>query len=158
MQTNDLLAQLKDIYLPARVSQWWPLAYGWWLLLGLIVLTFIIFLIILHFRKKRNSYKDSIVNDFRRAIEETQQNKPKEALQNISVYLKRVALQKFPNQEIKTLHGDQWLEFLDSKMKKQNFKNTKANMLANSYRAIELDRQTLNEILTVAEQWLRRVL
>lgn len=158
MQTNDLLAQLKDIYLPARVSQWWPLAYGWWLLLGLIVLTFIIFLIILHYRKKRNSYKDSIVNDFRRTIEETQQNKPKEALQNISVYLKRVALQKFPNQEIKTLHGEQWLEFLDSKMKKQNFKNTKANMLANSYRAIELDRQTLNEILTVAEQWLRRVL
>ncbi len=158
MQTNDLLAQLKDIYLPAKVSQWWPLAYGWWLLLGLIVLTFIIFLIILHFRKKRNSYKDSIVNDFRRTIEETQQNKPKEALQNISVYLKRVALQKFPNQEIKTLHGEQWLEFLDSKMKKQNFKNTKANMLVNSYRAIELDRQTLNEILTVAEQWLRRVL
>ncbi|AEI35121.1 DUF4381 domain-containing protein [Francisella salina] len=158
MQTNDLLAQLKDIYLPARVSQWWPLAYGWWLLLGLIVLAFIIFLIILHFRKKRNSYKDSIVNDFRRTIEETQQNKPKEALQNISVYLKRVALQKFPNQEIKTLHGEQWLEFLDSKMKKQNFKNTKANMLANSYRAVELDRQTLNEILTVAEQWLRRVL
>lgn len=79
-------------------------------------------------------------------------------MQNISVYLKRVALQKFPNQEIKTLHGEQWLEFLDSKMKKQNFKNTKANMLVNSYRAIELDRQTLNEILTVAEQWLRRVL
>ncbi|GMN90411.1 DUF4381 domain-containing protein [Francisella sciaenopsi] len=158
MQTNDLLAQLKDIYLPAKVSQWWPLAYGWWLLLGLIVLVFIIFLIILHFRKKRNSYKDSIVNDFRRTIEETQQNKPKEALQNISVYLKRVALQKFPNQEIKTLHGEQWLEFLDSKMKNQNFKNTKANMLANSYRAVELDKQTLNEILTVSEQWLRRVL
>ncbi|MEY8702111.1 DUF4381 domain-containing protein [Francisella philomiragia] len=158
MQTNDLLAQLKDIYLPVRVSQWWPLAYGWWLLLGLIVLAFIIFLIILHFRKKRNSYKDSIVNDFRRTIEETQQNKPKEALQNISVYLKRVALQKFPNKEIKTLHGEQWLEFLDSKMKNQNFKNTKANMLANSYRAVELDKQTLNEILTVSEQWLRRVL
>ncbi|MBY7734200.1 DUF4381 domain-containing protein [Francisella philomiragia] len=158
MQTNDLLAQLKDIYLPAKVSQWWPLAYGWWLLLGLIVLVFIIFLIILHFRKKRNSYKDSIINDFRRTIEETQQNKPKEALQNISVYLKRVALQKFPNQEIKTLHGEQWLEFLDSKMKNQNFKNTKANMLANSYRAVELDKQTLNEILTVSEQWLRRVL
>ncbi|AFJ42737.1 DUF4381 domain-containing protein [Francisella orientalis] len=158
MQTNDLLAQLKDIYLPAKVSQWWPLAYGRWLLLGLIVLAFIIFLIILHFRKKRNSYKDSIVNDFRMAIEETQQNNPKEVLQNISVYLKRVALQKFPNQQIKTLHGEQWLEFLDSKMKHQNFKNTKANMLANSYRAIELDKQTLNEILTVAEQWLRRVL
>ncbi|WP_150463506.1 DUF4381 domain-containing protein [Francisella sp. XLW-1] len=158
MQTNDLLAQLKDIYLPATVSQWWPLAYGWWLLLGLIVLAFIIFLIILHFRKKKNNYKDSIVNDFRRAIEETKQNKPKEVLQNISVYLKRVALQKFPNQQIKTLHGEQWLEFLDSKMKNQNFKNTKANMLANSYRAVELDKQTLNEILTVAEQWLRRVL
>ena len=26
MQTNNLLAQLKDIYLPEKVSKWWPLA------------------------------------------------------------------------------------------------------------------------------------
>ena len=158
MQTNNLLAQLKDIYLPEKVSQWWPLAYGWWLLLAIVILVIIVSLVFLHLRKKKKRYKDSIINDFRKTIENTYQKKPREVLQDISVYLKRVALQKFPNEPVKTLHGQQWLEFLDAKLKQQNFKNTKANMLENSYRLVELDRATLNEIMAVAEQWLRRVL
>ncbi|MDE4978508.1 DUF4381 domain-containing protein, partial [Francisella tularensis subsp. holarctica] len=56
------------------------------------------------------------------------------------------------------LHGQQWLEFFDTKLKQQSFKTTKANMLGNSYNPVELDRVTLNEIMTVAEQWLSRVL
>ncbi|MDE4998759.1 DUF4381 domain-containing protein, partial [Francisella tularensis] len=73
-------------------------------------------------------------------------------------YLKRVALQKFPIQPIKTLHCHKWIEFLYTKLKKQSFKTTKANMLGNSYKTVELDRVTLKEIMTEAEQWLRRVL
>ncbi|MDE5004924.1 DUF4381 domain-containing protein, partial [Francisella tularensis subsp. holarctica] len=38
MQTNNLLEQLKDIYLPEKFSKWWPLAYGWWLLLAVVIL------------------------------------------------------------------------------------------------------------------------
>ncbi|APC95219.1 DUF4381 domain-containing protein [Francisella tularensis subsp. novicida] len=158
MQTNNLLEQLKDIYLPEKVSQWWPLAYGWWLLLAVVILAIIVSLVFLHLRRKAKSYKDCIIDDFRETVEKTYQQKPKEVLQDISVYLKRVALQKFPNQPIKTLHGQQWLEFLDTKLKQQSFKTTKANMLGNSYKPVELDRVTLNEIMTVAEQWLRRVL
>ena len=51
MQPNNLLEQLKDIYLPQEVSSWWPLAYGWWVVFGLIVFVGILFLIYLQIRK-----------------------------------------------------------------------------------------------------------
>jgi len=159
MQTNNnLLDQLKDIYLPERVSQWWPLAYGWWIVLAAIVLATFVFLVILHFRKKKKQYVESVISDFRNEVSNTYQQKPKEVLQQISVYLKRVAIQKFPNEDIKTLHSDAWLEFLDSKLKQSNFVNTKANMLGNSYKPVELSKQELDEIMCVAEKWIRSVL
>ncbi|MDE5015036.1 DUF4381 domain-containing protein, partial [Francisella tularensis subsp. holarctica] len=50
MQTNNLLEQLKDIYLQEKVSQWWPLDYGWWLLLAVVILAIIVGVVFLHFR------------------------------------------------------------------------------------------------------------
>ena len=34
MQTEDILAKLNDIYLPETLNSWWPLAYGWWIIVG----------------------------------------------------------------------------------------------------------------------------
>ncbi|GAB4224333.1 MAG: DUF4381 domain-containing protein [Francisella sp.] len=158
MQTNDLLKQLKDIYLPERIFQWWPLAYGWWILFAVIFLIFIVILIFLYLKIKSKRYKDLVVKDFRQTIESTYQQIPTEVLQVISVYLKRVALHKFPNSSVKTLYGQQWLDFLDTKLKKPKFNNTKANMLKDCYKPVNIDKETLIEIMTVAEQWLRRVL
>ena len=101
MQTNNLLAQLKDIYLPEKVSQWWPLAYGWWLLLAIVILVIIVSLVFLHLRKKTKRYKDSIINDFRKTIENTYQQKPREVLQDISVYLKEWLCKSFLMNQLK---------------------------------------------------------
>ncbi|MDE5022913.1 DUF4381 domain-containing protein, partial [Francisella tularensis subsp. holarctica] len=78
---------------------------GWWLLLAVVILAIIVGLVFLHLLRKAKSYKDCIIDDFRETVEKTYQHKSKEVLQDISVYLKRVALQKFPTQPIKTLPG-----------------------------------------------------
>ncbi|QIW09333.1 DUF4381 domain-containing protein [Francisella sp. LA112445] len=158
MQNNNLLAQLKDIYLPDRISQWWPLAYGWWIVLGIIILIIILSFIILRFKKKKKQYKDSIINEFRHEVEDVYKNNPTHVLESISVYLKRVAMQKFPNENIKTLYGEKWLEFLDSKIDDESFETTKARLLGNTYKPVELDRSTFGEIMAVAEKWLRSVI
>lgn len=158
MKNNSLLEQLKDIYLPDRVSQWWPLAYGWWIVLGLIILGIILGLIILRIKKKKGLYKDSIIDEFKQEVDNVYKNNPTHVLESISVYLKRVALQKFPSEEIKTLYGEKWLEFLDSKIEDKSFETTKARLLENTYKPTELDRATFEEIMVVAEKWLRRVI
>ncbi|API86031.1 DUF4381 domain-containing protein [Francisella uliginis] len=158
MQNNSLLEQLKDIYLPDRISQLWPLAYGWWIVLGIIVLIVILVLIVLRLKKKKKQYKNSIINEFRQEVESVYKNDPTHVLECISVYLKRVAMQKFPSEEIKTLYGEKWLEFLDSKIDEDSFEATKARLLENTYKPIELDRSTFDEVMAVAEKWLRRVI
>lgn len=87
MQPNNLLDQLKDIYLPQEVSSWWPLAYGWWVVFGLIVFVGVLFLIYLQIRKRQKQYVESIVDDFKASVTDTYISKPKEVLQTISVYL-----------------------------------------------------------------------
>lgn len=42
MANTDPLAQLKDIHLPTPIG-WWPLAPGWYILMGLILFLVIIF-------------------------------------------------------------------------------------------------------------------
>ncbi|ASG68697.1 membrane protein [Francisella halioticida] len=158
MQNNNLLAQLKDIYLPDRISQLWPLAYGWWIVLGIIVLIIILAMIILRIKKKKKQYKNSIIDEFRQEVENVYKDDPMHVLESISVYLKRVAMQKFPNEQIKTLYGEKWLEFLDSKIDDESFETTKARLLENTYKRVELDRLTFDEIMVVAEKWLRRVI
>lgn len=158
MQTNNLLEQLKDIYLPEKVSFWWPLAYGWWLVISFAIFVIIILLFIRHLKKNKKKYIELVVDDFRKNIEETYNNKPQEVLQIISLYLKRVALQKFPNSNVKTLYGQDWLAFLDSKSRGKDFTSTKAKLLKDSYKPIILDRNSLEEIINVAQKWLRRVL
>lgn len=40
----DPLAQLQDIVLPEQVGQW-PLAYGWWILISLVLLSFVLIVV-----------------------------------------------------------------------------------------------------------------
>ncbi|QIV96722.1 uncharacterized protein DUF4381 [Allofrancisella inopinata] len=158
MQTNSLLDQLKDIYLPARVSQWWPLAYGWWIVIGIFIIGLLLLVFLLYKKKKRRIYKQSVIDDFKATIQRTLENKPQEVLQNISIYLKRVALQKFSNENVKLLHGKAWVEFLDTKLDNQEFSKSSGGLLADSYKPQILETAKLQEIITVSEKWLRRVL
>ncbi|AJC48523.1 DUF4381 domain-containing protein [Allofrancisella guangzhouensis] len=158
MQTNNLLDQLRDIYLPARVSQWWPLAYGWWIVIGIFVVGLVLIAFLFYRKKKRKIYKQSIINDFKATIQKTLENKPQEVLQDISIYLKRVALQKFPNEDIKVLHSKAWIEFLDTKLDNQEFSKSSGRLLTDSYKLQILETAELQEIITVSEKWLRRVL
>ena len=52
----DPLAGLRDIALPAAVS-WWPLAPGWWLLLGLVLLFALALPLWLWWRHRRRCWR-----------------------------------------------------------------------------------------------------
>ncbi|QLE79463.1 DUF4381 domain-containing protein [Francisella sp. Scap27] len=158
MQPNNLLDQLKDIYLPQEVSSWWPLAYGWWVVFGLIVFVGVLFLIYLQIRKRQKQYVESIVDDFKASVTDTYISKPKEVLQTISVYLKRIAIHKFPKDDIKLLYGQDWVDYLNSKTKISMFEGSVAESLANIYRPISLSDNELESIVVASQTWIRRVL
>lgn len=154
MQEANLLDNLKDIYLPKEVP-FWPIAYGWWILLGLIIFIIICIFIFREIRKSIKRRKDLIIKDFR---DKVFAQKPEEFVLAISVYLKRIAMDKFPKDNPHSLHGDKWLEYLDKRLKTKDFTTGSGKALLNSYAPRELNTQEQEELLAVAEKWLRTVI
>ena len=98
----DPLAQLNDIYLPASVHNY-PIAYGWWIVLTVLIVTIIIVTRLILRRKKYTHAK-------RVAIQCLSQ--PAQSNDEIITTLKWAALQYFPRKAIAQHHGTQLIDFL----------------------------------------------
>ena len=59
MPAPNPLDQLADIHLPDPVS-WWPLAPGWWMLLGLAVSIFIAVALLVAARKRKIAVPENL--------------------------------------------------------------------------------------------------
>lgn len=60
-EMQQQLEQLKDIQLPEPVS-WWPLAYGWWVLIGLVVCALAVWLV-RRYKYQKNSLEALALNE-----------------------------------------------------------------------------------------------
>ena len=109
-------------------------------------------------RKRQKQYVESILDDFKASVTDTYISKPKEVLQTISVYLKRIAIHKFPKDDIKLLYGQDWVDYLNSKTKTIMFESIVAENLANIYRPASLSDNELEAIVVASQTWIRRVL
>ncbi len=120
MNSQDPLAQLNDIHLPEPVG-WWPLAWGWWLLIALVLIALGVLLWRGHVRRRRQRYRREALALLEHAYRDYQLNEPAPAtrrqyLQQVSQVLRRTALSALPEaeqSELAALNGNQWLRFLD---------------------------------------------
>ena len=101
--------QMHDIVLPDPIS-WWPLAPGWWVILLLLTLAMVWIITAAYRRWKKNAYR-------RAALRELKNISPAD----IPALVKRVSLSIYPREQIATLSGEAWLEFLDQSGNTQDF-------------------------------------
>jgi len=111
---NSLLDQLHDIEGLDWISPW-PLAIGWWVVIGVSVLflgLFIFYVI------RRITYKRSWKNDTMKRLAHLEKNlserNARETVIALSEYLRRIALKHFSRKECAGLVGDDWLKWLKS--------------------------------------------
>jgi hypothetical protein len=94
MNTEDPLAQLRDIHLPEPIS-WWPLAPGWWLLAVVIIGVLFFSIRWLVKRRARNCYR----KEARRVLADISALSPNDNLkqcQDILSLLRRTAKTAYP--------------------------------------------------------------
>lgn len=157
--TNQALAQLKDIHLPADVS-WWPLAPGWYVLLVLmIVLVFFSAVFYWHWRNQRLSKKQAL--KILSAYQEQYQNgqNPQLVCAQISELLKRVALVYFPRHQVASLTGDAWVAFLDETGKKTPFKKARyelAELPFEKEKNIVKKNLLIDELFEWSSKWIQQ--
>lgn len=149
------LQELKDIHAPAAV-EFWPPAYGWWLLVGLLLVSIVLFVNwALKFRRARLAKRQAL-HSLKR-ISDTGTNK----LSELNQLLKRAALSYFQEQNPQALHGKQWSSFLLATLPAQKAKGVAANLTAMQaalYQADSTQNDDFAQYAQSAEIWLKYAL
>ncbi len=151
MDTNHSLNELKSIHLPNPISIF-PLAIGWYILA-------IIFLIIIiggiWWISKRIK-KQKLIKNIYRMLSNIEQQNNSTTISEVSILLKRIAIMKFPEQQVHKLFDENWLIFLDTTGKTKNFTQGEGKALLNIYRNQPIENP--DKFFSVIRDWLGVVL
>ena len=140
------LSNLHDIVEPVSVSFWWPLAPGWWIVIGLFTILGVWLLI------KR--FKNWRTNQYRRQslLELDSIQDPKW----IPLLLKRTALAVYPRAMVAGLHGSEWVSFLNTSAPEKVFgKDVGENLSSLSYSNQALSDLERKEIVHASQRWIK---
>lgn len=112
---------LRDLHLPEAVS-WWPLAPGWWIVFGLLLVLAGFLLQRYLERRARDAARrdalrqlDDLLNEY-----EAHRNVVSFAAR-VSALLRRVMLAYAPRQHVAGLTGEDWLAWLDQDLAHPQF-------------------------------------
>ncbi len=106
---QQLLSQLRDIEGLDNIS-WWPLALGWWAVIGVIVVISVTAAFYYwHYTKKEVSWKKHIDSLFSN-LQNMKTTKKKAAA--LSELLRRLAIHKYGRKVCAGLEGQDWLNWL----------------------------------------------
>ena len=153
MQPEIDLSGLKDLHILTR-PDWWPLAYGWWIIIGLICFTILLCLMAwLHWHQRPDVY----------AIRKLHKINQKESndllyIKKISQLLRRVAIAADGRANIAQLSDTTWQDFLQNRVPNL-LSQTEAHLIAfapyESEMKDPLDRALLTHHLAL---WIKKVL
>lgn len=102
------LDQLRDIHMPEPIS-WWPLAYGWWVIIGLVVALIVGMVVARELRRRTTRYR--ALQELARLSADAQLDTAAIA-RDIATLLKRLVKVKDPVGVVD--HGDAWARRLQS--------------------------------------------
>ena len=146
------VAELRDIHLP-KPPGIWPLAPGWYLLILLLVLgSYLGYCRHRRLRPRREALK--LLADYERQY--ARQVSPALISANISELLKRVALVYFPRQDVASLHGMGWIDFLSRTSKKIDFHAVSGLLLDLPYRNENCASVDLQALFRSARAWIKQ--
>ena len=153
------LDRLHDIIMPAPVP-WWPLAPGWYWVLGLLVVMLLAALITGLIHWQHNRYRREALTELARqevALQNADLRSP--ALLSLAELLKRTAVTAFPREDVATLTGPKWFEFLDHTASGSHFRDAHGAMLENAIydprTAGVLDLWKLHSLVEAIRHWIK---
>ena len=114
MQQNAL--PLRDLHLPEPVG-WWPLAPGWWFVIGLLLVGLAVLAAFLHRRWHFHAPRRHALRELARyEAAYLEHRNPVLLGKQLSALLRRAMLAYAPRAEVAGLTGEAWLQWLDRGM------------------------------------------
>jgi len=134
----------------------WPPAPGWWILAALGVLLVIAGLTWLFRYWRANRYRREAISELTQLLKDQHKDEDDQAyLEALQRLLKRTALTGFPREEVASLTGEAWVQFLDRASGSHDFSMGEAEALIDgNYRPdISVDVECLH---MVAKSWIQK--
>jgi len=154
--TNNGL-KLQDIHLPDSPG-FWPLAPGWWILLVLLLLLGIWLLLKLMRRARLTKKRQQILNEYSRLEARLLDHPDNEVIANINIFLRQLAISKYPRADIASLAGANWLAFLDESGDTNEFSKGAGRILVDApYQAGELKNLNRDEFAPLIRRWIKKI-
>lgn len=130
---NDPLQQLRDVHLPPDPS-WWPPAFGWWLLAGLllVLLAWAITRLVQAYRRRAptRAATAALAELYKR--HQTGQINAGQYLHQGNELLKRLLVRAYQKPTYARLSGNAWLTALDDLAGNTQFSSGDAQILGNA--------------------------
>ena len=154
MTRDELLAQLKDIRPPAEPA-WWLPAPGH-LVVALLLLVLVAIFAIWWLRRRADRRLILARRELRRiAAGHAGEDDMLRLARALAPWLKRVALQAFPEQRLEAVTGSAWLEFLDRGVGGEQFSRGPGKVFgADIYRLVTAPGEDRDALLELCESWL----
>lgn len=153
------LDRLHDIIVAPPVP-WWPPAPGWYWVLGLMVVMLLAALITGLMRWQHNRYRREALAELARhemALQNAELRSP--ALLSLAELLKRTAMTAFQREDVATLTGLKWFEFLDDTARGSRFRDALGALLENALydprTADSLDPRKLHSVVEAIRHWIK---
>ena len=172
---------LRDIHLPDPIH-WWPPALGWWMLLSILTIIFVIFYLILHringYKLQKSSIKmlNNIESEYKihqnmhrltgelsallRRVSLALSDRQVALAPKIERLSRRPSRPNLQNENIAGLTGEAWLHFLERNFPNRPFSQGPGRMLILfPFQREEEERSVLlkgeiNDLLVLCRSWL----
>lgn len=144
--------ELRDIHLPDGML-WWPPAPGWWLLLGILVLSAYLapklYRWVRHktLKKRAAAVFDQIRQEYRTHADR------RRLVSDVSVLLRRVMMAYRGRQQVAGLTGEAWTERLTAMVDKPCFAEDQLRLLARGQYARDLSIDE-DALLDSCQRWI----
>ncbi len=159
MDSEELLAQLADIHLPADIS-YWPPAPGWWIL-TLIALA-LLMLAIRRYIKHRNLLQicrhalaelSRCYSSYANEASGTGNNLKLKYINEFNSVIRRVAIYHFPQSNVASLGGRAWVDFIKEKGESSKLDDSIAAALSFGRFQSECDVDVI-ALNSMGEEWI----
>lgn len=156
MPNNPLDLPLRDIHLPDPIA-WWPLAYGWWLLIGFSLLCILsIILIVRYFLKPTLQKQAAFALDMiEKSYQQTQNASV--CITDLSKLLRRIVISQNKEAKLAGLTGEEWLKMLDMNLEKPEFSQGAGQLLLIGPYHYRVDHEEVSQLLQLCRKWVKRL-
>ena len=150
LSLSQLLNLMHGLVMPEPVA-WLPQTAGWWIVLGWLSAVVLLAGWQVTRRRRRNRYRRDALAELK-AIDTAAELAPIESAQRIAALLKRTALVAYPRQEVASLFGKDWAQFLSESANNDKQIADAADVLASASYRPDADGRVLSQ---PARRWIR---